>query len=61
MLVLEGGNVIMKTNNVGAVALHQCNADSRLVGSFTRQCTTNGNWSGVTSRCTKKNGMTLIF
>ena len=57
VLVLEGGNVLMKTNTVGDIALHQCNNNSRLLGSLTRQCQANGKWSGVTSRCMTKNGM----
>ena len=50
----------MKTSNIGDIAFHQCNNNSSLMGSFTRQCLASGKWSGVTPRCNINNSMNII-
>ena len=53
--------VIQPENRVAALAYFQCGSESTLVGSPTRQCLSNGSWSGTKPLCKRKNSTHFII
>ena len=51
----DNGAVDQPSSAVGSIATYVCNDDYLLVGSDTRTCQDNGEWSGEEPVCERKN------
>lgn len=48
------GQVLLSGTTFGSVATYTCNNGYSLVGSSTRSCQSNGQWSGDAPSCSRK-------
>lgn len=48
------GRVILGTTTVGSIAVYECNRGFGLLGTSTRTCQANGQWSDQAPTCERK-------
>lgn len=48
---IEFGSVIVSSNSAGSVARYVCNVGFNLIGSSSRTCQVNGQWSSKQPEC----------
>ena len=53
------GQVILTTTTVGSIAIYDCNEGFGLLGTSTRTCQPNGNWSDEAPTCEREHWIIL--